>query len=332
MTEPQRPYIGGQAVLEGVMMRSPKSFVVAVRRPDGSLAIREQAWGELGGGLKFLKWPFVRGAVTLVESLWNGYSALGFSAEQAMPEEEKAKADGAGKAEDLATTVTMVISTVFAVGLFVAAPHLLTVLTGRLLHIALPTTALLFHVIDAVFKLGIFLGYLGLISRSKQVQRLFQYHGAEHKAIWAYESGGPLTAEAAQGFTTLHPRCGTSFLVMVMVVSLIVSAAVFSQVPQLSVHLWLHNVLIVLLKLPLLFPVAGITYEIQRATAKPGCPAWLTWLAKPGLLLQKVTTREPTLDQLEVAVTALARALAREEGRAAEDGVHIVQSALVPAS
>jgi uncharacterized protein YqhQ len=321
-----KPYIGGQAVLEGVMMRSPKSFVVAVRRPDGTLAVREQPWDALLGGAAILKWPLVRGAVTLIESLWNGYSALSFSAEQAMTEEEKASA----KDSSPSTSVAMLISTVFAVALFVATPHLLTVMTGRLLHIALPTTALLFHVIDAVFKLGILVGYLALIARSKQVQRVFQFHGAEHKAIWAYESNLPLTPENAQRFTTLHPRCGTSFLVMVMGVSLVVSALVFSQVPQLSPHLWLHHVLLVLIKLPLMLPVAGLTYEIQRVTAKPNCPRVLTWLAKPGLLLQKVTTREPTLDQLEVAVTALSLALAREKGEAATDGVHTVPSAFAP--
>lgn len=322
MSEPKKPYIGGQAVLEGVMMRSPKSFVVAVRRPDGSLAVREQAWQDLGGGLKFLRWPGFRGALTLIESLWNGYSALAFSAEQALPEDEKESAS------ETSTSAALMVSTLFAVALFVATPHLLTVLVGRLLHVPLPTTGLLFHAIDSVFKLGIFAGYLTLIARSPQVQRVFQYHGAEHKAIWAYESGLPLTPENAQKFTTLHPRCGTSFLVMVVVVSMIVSALVFSQVPQLSPHLWLHHVYIVLLKLPLMFPIAGITYELQRVTARPDCPKALTWLAKPGLALQRVTTREPSLDQLEVAVTALARALAREQGAAAVDGVHIVPSAL----
>ncbi|MBS2028432.1 MAG: DUF1385 domain-containing protein [Deltaproteobacteria bacterium] len=337
----KRPYIGGQAVLEGVMMRSPKSFVVAVRRPDGSLAVREQAWSELGGGMKFLKWPLFRGGITLVESLWNGYSALSFSAEQVLPEDEKpadaraapvgaasAPSVSASKPSDSATTIAMMISTLFAVALFVATPHLLTVLVGRLLGMPLPTTGIAFNAIDAGFKLLIFVAYLSLIARSPQVQRVFQYHGAEHKAIWAYESGGPLTPEHAQTFTTLHPRCGTSFLVMVMGVSFIVTTLVFSQVPQLSPHLWLHHVLLVLIKLPLMFPIAGITYELQRVTARPNCPAFLKWLAKPGLALQKVTTREPSLDQLEVAVTALARALAREEGKQATDGVHILPSAL----
>lgn len=319
-----KPYIGGQAVLEGVMMRSPKSFVVAVRRPDGTLAIREQVWEALGGGGKLFKLPLVRGAVTLFESMWNGYSALSFSAEQAMPEAEK------GKAGSASTGAAMAFSTVFAVALFVATPHLLTVLAGKLLHVELPTNGVAFHIVDAVFKLSVMAAYLSLIARSPEVQRVFQYHGAEHKAIWAYETGGPLTPENAQRFGTQHPRCGTSFLAMVVGVSLVVTTLVFSQVPVLSPNAFVNHLLLVALKVPLMFPIAGITYELQRVTAKPNCPAFLTWLAKPGLALQKVTTREPTLEQLEVAVTALARALAREEGQAAQDGVHIVPSALVP--
>jgi uncharacterized protein YqhQ len=318
MTAP-RPYIGGQAVLEGVMMRSPKSFVVAVRRPDGSLAVREQAWSTLGGGLPFLKWPLFRGAVTLLESMLNGYSALTFSAEQAMPE-ETAEGGSTGVYAALA------VSFLFVIALFQVTPHALTVGFGALFHIPLPTTSLLFHAIDTVFKLGILGGYLGLLSRTKEAHKLFQYHGAEHKAIWAYESGGELTAQAAQRFTTLHPRCGTSFLVMVMAVQLVVTALIFSQVPLLSPNPFIHHGLILLLKLPLMFPVAGLTYEIQKLTARPDCPRVITWLARPGLWLQHITTQEPTLEQLEVAVLALSRALAREEGRASEDGVHIVPS------
>jgi uncharacterized protein YqhQ len=199
-----------------------------------------------------------------------------------------------------------------------------------LLGIPLPTTALAFHLIDGALKAAVFGGYLALISRTPDMKRVFQYHGAEHKAIWAYESGGPLTPDEAAKYTTLHPRCGTSFLVMVIAMSAIVSALVFSQVPQLSPHLWVHHVLIVLLKLPLAFPIAGLTYELQRASAKPNCPAFLTWLSKPGLALQKITTQEPSLAQLEVAVVALSRALAREQGLKAEDGVHVVPTAFMP--
>ena len=327
MGQPAKPYIGGQAVLEGVMMRSPRTFVVVVRRPDGSLAVREEAWETLGASLPFLKWPLFRGAVTLVESLWNGYSALTFSAEQAMPPTEGA-AEGEGKGGLYAA---MAASSLFVIALFMATPHLLTVGVGRLLGHDLPTTSLLFHAVDTGFKLLIFGSYLGLISRTAEAKRLFQYHGAEHKAIWAYESGKPLTVEGAAPFTTLHPRCGTSFLVMVMAVQMVVTALVFSQVPQLSPHLWLHHVLVVLLKIPLMFPIAGLTYEFQKWTARPNCPRPLLWLARPGLWMQHITTREPSPDQLEVAVVALSRALAREEGRAAVDGVQIVPSSLQPA-
>ncbi len=326
MGQPVKPYIGGQAVLEGVMMRSPRSFVVVVRRPDGSLAVREEAWETLGGGLPFLRWPFFRGAVTLVESLWNGYSALTFSAEQAMPPDEKQTPAEAKSG----LYAAMGLSTLFVVALFMATPHLLTVGVGKWFGYDLPTTSLAFHAVDTAFKLLMFTGYLGLIARTNEAKRLFQYHGAEHKAIWAYESGEPLTVAGATRFTTLHPRCGTSFLVMVMAVQMVVTALVFSQVPQLSSHLWLHHVLVVMLKIPLMFPIAGLTYEFQKLTARPNCPRPLTWLARPGLWMQHITTSEPTPEQLEVAVVALSRALAREEGREAVDGVHVVASALQP--
>jgi uncharacterized protein YqhQ len=224
------------------------------------------------------------------------------------------------------------VSTLFVIALFMATPHLLTVGFGRVSGIDLPTTSLAFHGVDTVFKLLIFGTYLGLIARTQEAKRLFQYHGAEHKAIWAYESGKPLTVEGAAPFTTLHPRCGTSFLVMVLLVQMLVTALVFSHVPQLSPHLWLHHVLVVVLKIPLMFPIAGMTYELQKITAKPNCPKPLTWLARPGLWMQRITTKEPAPEQLEVAVVALSRALAREEGREAVDGVHVIASQLQPAA
>lgn len=321
-----KPYIGGQAVLEGVMMRSPRSFVVVVRRPDGQLAVREQAWRDFGAGFPFLRWPVLRGSLTLFESLWNGYSALMFAAEHATPEAEKpAEGDGA-------IAATMFGATLFAIALFLATPHVLTIALGRLFSLDLPTTGMAFHAIEGVVKLVVLVSYVGLVSRLPEMRRVFQFHGAEHKAIWAYESGGPLTPEEAQRFTTIHPRCGTSFLVMVMGVSLIVTTLVFSQVGQLSPYPVLHHALLVLLKIPLMFPIAGLTYELQKWTARPDCPRVITLLARPGMWLQRVTTQEPSLDQLEVAVTALQRALAREEGRGGAEGVELLPSRFAPAA
>ena len=317
-----RPYIGGQAVLEGVMMRSPKSFVVAVRRPDGSIAVREQAWDTLWPKLTFLRWPVLRGAVVLLESLHNGYSALTFSAEQAMPAEDSASADGPSTGSSLMLT----LATVFMAGLFIAAPHLLTYGFVHLLHLPLTTQSLGFQVLDGGFRIAILLGYILAISRSKDAQRLFQYHGAEHKAIWTYESKQPLTVENAQRFSTLHPRCGTSFLFVVVGVAVLLHMALIPFLPVLSPNERINSLLLLLVKVPLALPIAGFAYELQRLSAKESAPRLLTWLVRPGIWLQRVTTKPPTDDQMEIALLALERALAREEGRSqVADGVRVYQ-------
>ncbi|HYV45216.1 MAG TPA: DUF1385 domain-containing protein [Myxococcaceae bacterium] len=317
-----KPYIGGQAVLEGVMMRSPKSFVVAVRRPDGSIAVREQQWTTFLPGLKFLRWPLLRGAVVLLESLHNGYSALMFSAEQALPGEEGKPGQAADKG--LGSSALLAISTLVMVGLFIAAPHLLTYAVGRLLGLNLDTQGFAFHLVDGFFRVAILLGYISAVARTAEMKRVFQYHGAEHKAIWAYESGLPLTVDSARGFTTLHPRCGTSFLFVVVMVAVLIHVAIFPFVPRLHENALVNQLLMVLIKVPMALPIAGVAYELQRLSARPNSPKPIQWLVRPGMWMQNITTREPTDAQLEIAVLALARSLAREEGRAAApDGLAV---------
>lgn len=325
-------------MLGGVMMRSPKSFVVAVRRPDGSIAVRERAWEAYLPGLKFLRWPIFRGALVLAESMHNGYSALKFSAEQAMPDEE-APAKGAARGESsgepapaakegsAGSNAMLLIATVVMAALFIATPHLLTYGLIRLLHWQITTHSAWFHLIDGVFRIAILLGYIGAIARTEDARRLFQFHGAEHKAIWTYESQKPLTVENARGFTTLHPRCGTSFLFVVVCIAVLVHLALIPFIPQLSPNAIVNQLLLICVKLPLAFPIAGIAYELQKVSAKEACPRWLTWLTAPGMWLQHVTTKEPTDAQLEIALLALERALAREEGRStAADGVAVYPS------
>ncbi|MBL8955223.1 MAG: DUF1385 domain-containing protein [Myxococcaceae bacterium] len=323
-----RPYIGGQAVIEGVMMRSPKSFVVAVRRPDGTIAIREQPWETLLGNLKFLRWPFFRGAMTLVESLHNGYSALNFSAEHGMPPEEGGRGPAAASGKSGGGSgLMMTVATVFAVGLFIAVPHLLTYLVGRFVGPAMDTNGPLFHLVDGVIRIGVLVGYMAALSTTKDAQRLFQYHGAEHKAIWAYESKLPLTVENAKKFTTEHPRCGTSFLFIVVFVAVLVHIALIPLVPRMHANDLINNLLLVLVKIPMALPIAGIAYELQRISAKESCPSWVKLLVKPGIWLQGITTKEPSDDQLEIALLSLERALAREQGAPkAEEGVTIYPS------
>jgi len=322
-----KPYIGGQAVLEGVMMRSPQSFVVAVRKPEGTIAVREQPWTTFFSGVRFLRWPFVRGGVVLLESLHNGFSALKFSAEHALPEEPaKQSANGAAASRklDLSSSVMLVVATIFMLGLFIAAPHLLTYGLSRLVGPSLDSRGVLFQLVDGVLRLAILLGYLLAISKTRDAARLFQYHGAEHKAIWTYESGLPLTVENARPFTTFHPRCGTSFLFVVVCVAVLLHVALLPLVPTLSSNRLVHQLLLVLIKVPIAFPIAGIAYELQRLSARERCPSIIRALTRPGIWLQRITTREPTDGQLEIALLALERALAREEGRSrAADGVAV---------
>jgi uncharacterized protein YqhQ len=326
----ERPYIGGQAVLEGVMMRSPASLVVAVRRPDGQIAVREEAWETLWPRATFLRKPFFRGAVVLIESVWNGFSALAFSAEQAesgVTPVPGAPADPAGESKptgDLARGLMLGVSFLFMVGLFIAAPHLLTLGAFKLLGRDPSLKGLLFHLVDGVFRIAILVGWLALVARTKDAQRLFQYHGAEHKAIWTYESRLPLTVENARGFTTQHPRCGTSFLFVVVAVAVLLHIVVLPFVPTVSSAGTLQTLFVLGLKILLAFPVAGIAYELQKRSAAADCPPVLKALVSPGLWLQRITTVEPTDGQLEIALLALDRALAREEGRPrAGDGVQV---------
>jgi len=326
----ERPYIGGQAVLEGVMMRSPASLVVAVRRPDGQIAVREEAWETLWPKARFLRKPFFRGAVVLIESVWNGFSALAFSAEQAesaVPPTSAAPAEAAPEAKptgDLARGLMLGVSFLFMVALFIAAPHLLTLGAFKLLGRDPSLKGMLFHLVDGVFRIAILVGWLALVARTKDAQRLFQYHGAEHKAIWTYESRLPLTVANARGFTTQHPRCGTSFLFVVVGVAVLLHIVVLPFVPTVSAVGTVQTLFVLFLKVLLAFPVAGIAYELQRRSARADCPRVLGALVSPGMWLQRITTLEPTDDQLEIALLALDRALAREEGRPrAVDGVQV---------
>ena len=320
------------------MMRSPGSLVVAVRRPDGQIAVREEAWETLWPRATFLRKPFFRGAVVLIESVWNGFTALAFSAEQAEATYPAGTAESAAGGEtkptgELSRGLLLGVSFLFMVGLFIAAPHLLTLGLFKLLGRDPSLKGLLFHLVDGVFRIAILVGWLALVARTKDAQRLFQYHGAEHKAIWTYESRLPLTVENARGFTTQHPRCGTSFLFVVVGVAVLLHILVLPFVPTVSSVSALQTLFVLALKILLAFPVAGIAYELQKRSARADCPPVLKALVSPGLWLQRITTVEPTDDQLEIALLALDRALAREEGRPrAADGVQVYPDFAVAAA
>jgi uncharacterized protein YqhQ len=325
----RRPDVGGQAVIEGVMMRSPASFTVVCRRPDGSIVIKEEQWRPLWGGVRFLRWPMLRGAVVLLESLLNGVSALTFSANQQVPIDADDDADkkpplrslgarAAGQPEEassLATWGMVLISLVFGMALFVGAPHVAAWALGSLL--GFDSSNFTFHAVDGVIKLTLLVGYMAVISLMPDVRRVFQYHGAEHKAIFTYEHGLPLTVENARAQSRFHPRCGTSFLLIVIMVSVVLFSAALTY--RLSDRVVVDHLLKIAIKVPLMFPVAGLAYELIKLAGKKCDTSRLARaLSAPGMWLQKITTREPDDAQLEVALLSIRKTLWRERMGAGE--------------
>jgi len=287
-SEPTR-YLGGQAVMEGVMMRGTDSWAVAVRKPDGEIDVvvhDAPSWAS-----KYGKIPLVRGVATLVESLSIGYRALNWSAQVAMEDEED-------QPSEAATRATMVIAMLIFAAVFMLTPGLVSKSLG-----GFTDSTLRFNVVEGLIRLTMFLGYIIAIGMIPDIRRVFQYHGAEHKAIAAYENGDPLTVEAAQKYSTEHIRCGTNFLLTVMVIS-IASHAVFGN-PG-----WAVLVASRVLGIPI---VAGLSYEVIRAAANHADKRWVRALMLPGLSLQRLTTREPDDDQVEVAIASVEAVLTAQQ-------------------
>jgi uncharacterized protein YqhQ len=298
--------VGGQAVIEGIMMRAPRTFTVVVRRPDGGLAVREDRWHSPMEKWPTLKKPLLRGCVVLYEALFNGIQALTYSAQEALGEEEE-------KLGPWALGGTIALALGGAMVLFVVIPHLATLALGSLFGAELGVRSIWFHVIDGVIKVSVFVGYILAISLMNDIRRVFQYHGAEHKSIHAYESGEELTVENARKHPTLHSRCGTAFLLLVLVLSIFLFTAVFPILPKdLFESKIVTNAVYILVKMLLLMPIAGISYEIIRLSGTLNNPVLNAFLL-PGLWLQLLTTREPSDDQIEVALVALKKTIEKEE-------------------
>ena len=349
-----RPYIGGQAVLEGVMMRAPKSFAIVVRRRDGSLLVRERGMLDERRGLA--KLPLVRGVASLVESLKLGSESLRFSADQMekdldAADREEAAASAASKvktaglnalralglmvfaltttddgatplagADKKKTSGTMWLMLVMVIGFFIALPQAAAAGINRLFHFGLDVQSPGFQAITGLLKLTIVVGYLTLIRRIPDIRRVFQYHGAEHKTISTYEANEALTVANARTKTTLHPRCGTTFLVMVALVSILMFTAVGSFLPRIQTgNAVLDNLVFFLEKLPFLPVIAAITFELQRVFARYCTTGPLRALLWPGFLVQKITTIEPDDDQLEIALGSLRATLFRQEKDASSE-------------
>ena len=289
--------VGGQAVMEGVMMRGVSTWAVGVRKPDGEIDVQSFPLVSWTKRHRAFRLPVIRGVVALVESLNIGFKALGMSANAQLDEEE----------EPISGAMwfgTVLVALLFAVGLFFVVPVGLTSLFKDQLG-----SAFLFWLVEGVVRTAIFLGYIVLLARVRDLRRVFEYHGAEHKTISCFEAGLPLTPENAQRFSRLHPRCGTSFLLIVMIVAIFVFAPI--GLPE-----WYILLASRILGVPL---IAGLSFEVIKWAGRNRRKPWVQKLMWPGMMLQKLTTREPDHEQLAVAIAAMEAVLAVEDPRAASD-------------
>jgi len=324
MSQPPGSTVGGQAVIEGVMIRSPQAWSVAVRRPDGEIETRTDPLPRLSSRSRLARIPFMRGVMVLGESLTLGFRALTWSAQIASTEEDEAEAARLADIADNATglfsgwrrrraakrlekgteltrrdlALAMTMALVFFIGVFMLLPlggaRLVENLFGG-------SNAVVFNVAEGLIRVAILVGYIWLIGRSAEIRRVFQYHGAEHKSIYAYEAGDPMTVENVQVYQTMHPRCGTSFLLLVVLLSVLVFTLVGILEPNLF---WLVASRIILIPV-----IGGLSYEVLKLSdAKP----WLHFLSRPGIELQRLTTKEPEDGQVEVAIASLLAAIPGE--------------------
>ena len=284
--------VGGQAVIEGVMMRKGSVLATAVRKSNGEIVYKKTFFSDKR--TKFTKIPFIRGAVVLFDSLVMGIKELTFSANQSEENEEE-------QLSNSEAVFTTVISLALGIGLFMVLPSVVSSFIFKINRIHA-------NLLEALLRLTFFLIYIWGISFSKDVKRVFQYHGAEHKTIFTYENGEELTADDAKKYTTLHPRCGTSFLLIVMLTAIIVFSLMDFILPVPKTLLGRIGLKIVL-RIGLMPLIAGISYELQRYSSNHLDKWWVKLLASPGLALQKITTKEPDKSQLEVAVVAMKAAL-----------------------
>ncbi len=290
--------VGGQAVIEGVMMRVPGAYATAVRVLDGSIKTDRHDHESITEKVSFFKKPIFRGMVSLVESMKIGFGTLQWSADIAIEEEQKKENKAVKKESKLATVLSTLFALVLGIGLFMVLP---LYLTTNLLDIE--QKAFSFNLVSGAFRILFFLIYLWIISLMKDVKILFQNHGAEHKTVFAFEAGKDLTIENVKPFSTFHPRCGTSFIFIILMISIlmyaVIDAAVILAFGETTLFL---RILYHLALLPL---VSGVGYEFLKLTAKHQDNFFFSLMTKPGLLLQRITTSEPTDQQIEVAITSL---------------------------
>ncbi|MCE5329874.1 DUF1385 domain-containing protein [bacterium] len=288
--------IGGQAVIEGIMMRSKNFWALSVRRPDKTISTNVYAAQPISNKYRFLGWPFIRGTVSMVESLLIGFNALSFSVNEATDEDIKFS-----KKE---MSISIIIAVIFTVGVFFVAPTLI----GRSFQKYFPNS-FVYNLLEGLIRIVFFLAYILIVSSLKDIRRLFQYHGAEHKTISAFENNEELVPEKIRKYSTLHMRCGTNFLLIVMIVAILV----FAVLGKPSIY-WS-----VISRIVLIPVVAGISYELLKIAGKYTNNKFVHILFYPGLLLQKITTRQPDDSQIEVAVESFKKVLEAENNKQAGD-------------
>ncbi|MDI3542896.1 MAG: hypothetical protein PWP57_499 [Candidatus Atribacteria bacterium] len=282
--------VGGQALIEGVMMRSPSRLAMAVRKPNGEIVVEVKEEKPITRKYPFLSLPIIRGVASLIDSLVVGIKSLSYSASLALEEEEE-------KLSSMDIGISILLALGIFAGLFVALPTFLSSLVDQFI-----SSTFAYNLVEGLIRIGIFLVYLLLISQMKDIKRVFQYHGAEHKAIFTWENGEELTPKNARKFTTLHPRCGTNWLIIVLIISIFIFS--FLGRPGLVMRIVSR-----LLLIPL---VAGLAYEAIKILSRHQDNRLAYILTLPGLLLQRITTQEPDDSQLEVAFAALKGSLGED--------------------
>jgi uncharacterized protein YqhQ len=305
---PEEVLVGGQAVIEGVMMRSPHAWAVAVRKAGGSIALSQNYLDRPSEKHRWLRYPLLRGLGVLGQAMVVGIRALRYSAQQALDEEKGDQPGGEIKRKAELSNWVLTLNVCLSAGFFIAFYKFLPLYAATLIqrHGAIHNFVV-FNLIDGIIRLALFLGFLAVLAQSKEIKRVFEYHGAEHKVVWAFEKTGHADLETARSATRFHPRCGTSFLLMVMVIALIV----YLFIPF---HSFAWKLIVRILLLPV---IAGASYEFIRYAAKSQGALW-RFAAAPGLWLQRITTREPNDEQLTIAIKALETAMELEKERGGE--------------
>lgn len=305
MTLGEMPHIGGQAVIEGVMIRNRDIYSIAVRKEDGTIEVVKRDVNSPASKHKILRAPFIRGVMALFENLVLGIKSLLYSAEIAMPEPEGEKT---GKdSSNMIVMLGMIPALLLGVALFLVLPNIST----HFLGIVEKDSPFLFNIIAGVIRLAVFLLYIVVISFMKDIRRTFQYHGAEHKSIFCYEEKKPLVIEEAKKYKTMHPRCGTSFLFFVFFITIIVFPLITVLVEVLypdfmTLHIVYRKLLMIGLHIVVALPIiASVSYELLKLSDKFKNSFFVKILIAPGLLLQRITTKEPDDEQIEVALAAV---------------------------